>query len=484
MNSIVWFRQDLRLCDNPALVHAASLGPIIPVFILEENSPGTHSFSGTAQAWWLHHSLQALSSDLPELRLFRGRPEEILSELAKKTGANAVFWNRRYEPVAIERDKKTKTLLCDHGIEVQSFAASLLAEPWTIKNGSGLPFKVFTPYWRSVRGRRFQPPLPRPDNLRIYNFPHDTRSSAPTPSRLEDWQLCPRNPDWAENWLDHWTPGEAGAFARLDHFINAGLRGYAALRDRPDRPNTSRLSAHLHFGEISPMQIAHVTAFASQTDPLLEEDAAKFMSEIGWREFAHHLHFHFPDLDKKNWKTTFDRYPWNKDDEALNAWKKGLTGYPIVDAGMRELWQTGFMHNRVRMVAASFLIKHLRIDWREGARWFLETLLDADLANNSAGWQWVAGSGADASPYFRIFNPTTQARKFDPEGTYIRKWCPELSDLDGASIHAPFEVPLDALARAGVVLGRTYPVPIVDHREARKSALDGYALVKDPAAGG
>ncbi len=481
MTNIVWIRQDLRVSDNPALSHAASLGAVLPVYILEETPDRGHRFTGTAQAWWLHHSLKALSSSLPSLRLFRGNPDDILSALARETKAEAIFWNRRYEPEAIERDTRTKQHLIDQGFEVQSFAALLLAEPWTVKNGSGQPFKVFTPFWRSLSGKTFPAPLPELKSVDLSADRQDSTPGRPVEDELASWGLCPRKPDWSAGWLRHWMPGEAGARSRLDTFVREGLKGYARLRDRPDKTNVSRLSPHLHFGEISPAQIAQRIAFAREADPSLERDAGKFMSEIGWREFAHHLLFHFPDLDRQNWKKTFDHYPWRSSATALKDWQRGRTGYPIVDAGMRELWQTGFMHNRVRMVVASFLIKHLRIDWRQGAKWFLETLLDADLANNSAGWQWVAGSGADAAPYFRIFNPITQGRKFDPNGTYVRKWCPELSELETQYIHAPFEAPVDALEKAGIILGKTYPAPIVDHKQARQAALEGYERVKEAA---
>lgn len=481
MINIVWFRRDLRLGDNPALTHAAALGDVLPVFILEETEEDDHRYAGTAQAWWLHHSLKALSASLPGLRLFRGKPDDILTALARETGAEGIFWNRRYEPKAIKRDASTKQHLIDQGLEAQSFAASLLAEPWTVKNGSGLPFKVFTPFWRSLSGGAFPTPIPAPGNLEVFSDDRVSALAASGEDELDYWGLCPKKPDWASGWPELWSPGEAGARSRLDAFLQEGLKGYHKLRDRPDRTNVSRLSPHLHFGEISPAQIAQRVAFASEADASLDRDAAKFMSEIGWREFAHHLLFYFPDLDRENWKKTFDHYPWQSSDAALKDWQKGRTGYPIVDAGMRELWQTGFMHNRVRMVVASFLIKHLRIDWREGAKWFLETLLDADLANNSAGWQWVAGSGADAAPYFRIFNPITQGRKFDPAGAYVRKWCPELAALETDYIHAPFEAPSDVLARAGIVLGESYPAPIVDHKAARQAALQGYERVKEAA---
>jgi deoxyribodipyrimidine photo-lyase len=297
--------------------------------------------------------------------------------------------------------------------------------------------------------------------------------------RLDDWNLRPVRPDWAKGFGPQWTPGEVGARARLDHFLDHGLMGYGELRNRPDLENVSRLSPHLHWGEISPRQIWAATHAKIAAEPALRRDGEKFLSEIGWREFAYHLLFHFPTLPERNWKPGFDAYPWREDRAQLRAWQRGQTGYPIVDAGLRELWTTGTMHNRVRMVVASFLIKHLRMDWRHGEAWFWDTLLDADAANNAASWQWVAGSGADAAPYFRIFNPISQGQKFDPDGIYVRRWCPELGRLPTAVLHAPFEAAPEILAAAGVVLGQTYPLPIVDHAEARAAALAGYEAVRD-----
>jgi deoxyribodipyrimidine photo-lyase len=302
-------------------------------------------------------------------------------------------------------------------------------------------------------------------------------------SALETLDLLPKPANWTHGWDKLRMPGEAGAAKRLADFLTDDLRGYAELRDRPDMPNTSRLSAHIHFGEISPRQVLSAVGLAAHAEPRLGKDAAKFAAEIGWREFAHHLLYHFPDLPNRNWRAEFDAYPWRSAPDDLSAWQRGQTGYPLVDAGMRELWQTGTMHNRVRMVAASFLTKHLRIDWRLGEAWFWDTLLDADLANNVAGWQWVAGSGADAAPYFRIFNPVTQSERFDPDGAYLRRWCPELATLPNRAIHAPFRAAPDVLLRAGVDLGKTYPHPIIDHSEARTAALAGYETVKDAQRG-
>ncbi|MEX0346935.1 MAG: deoxyribodipyrimidine photo-lyase [Rhizobiaceae bacterium] len=467
MTTIVWFRQDLRVADNPALFHASKRGPVLPVFILDETeTPGL----GGASKWWLHHSLQSLSSRFSDFVLLRGDPQSQLLSLIDKTGADAVFWNRCYEPHAVSRDKAIKAHLNEKGIDAQSCNANLLHEPWELKTGSGGPFKVYSPFWRVARSRPVEPPLAEP-------------AISATPARdigmaLEELDLRPSNPDWAAGWQEIWQPGEYGALAGLESFLENGLSGYAGLRDRPDLKNVSRLSPHLHFGEISPRQIWAKANFLAAGQPELARDVEKFLSELCWREFAYHLLYHFPTIPDENWKRSFNAYAWRDSEAHLEAWQRGMTGYPIVDAGMRELWNTGYMHNRVRMIAASFLVKHLRIDWRLGAAWFWDTLVDADLANNASGWQWVAGSGADAAPYFRVFNPMLQGRKFDPEGSYIRRWCPEIARLGNDHIHAPFEASQRSLFEAGVKLGETYPKPLVDHQEARKAALAGYEAVK------
>ncbi len=469
MSTIVWFRQDLRTRDNPALAAAAALGPVLPIFILDESTSGPLWRLGGASRWWLHHSLASLRDDLGHLALFRGAPCDLLPAIIKKVGASAVYWNRCYEPFAIARDKELKALLRGIGVEVQSFNGSLLHEPWEVATGNGGPFKVYTPYWRASLEKPVAAPLPAPKLV--------VDTSLILGDRVEEWDLLPTNPNWADGWEKLWNPGEIAALTRFDEFATNGLAGYRELRDRPDLQRTSRLSPHLHWGEISPRQIWARLALEAE-DPLKREGANKFLSEIGWREFAYHLLYHFPTLAERNWRQEFDAYPWRQSAEDLKAWQRGRTGYPMVDAGMRELWQTGSMHNRVRMIAASFLIKHLRIDWRHGEAWFWDTLLDADLANNAAGWQWVAGSGADASPYFRIFNPILQGKKFDPKGDYVRRWCPELARLPNEFIHAPFNASAECLAQAGIKLGRTYPVPIVDHDLARTAALAGYDKVR------
>ena len=436
MCTIVWFRRDLRLTDNPALCWAAANGPIVPVYIVDAIDDAI----GGASKWWLYQSLAALKHTLPSLRVIHGDALGTIHGLARDTGAKNVVWNRLYTPDTIERDSRLKTELTIAGFTVQSFNASLLHEPWEAKTKQGGPYKVFTPYWRQARH------LAVSDVLAVPDIAQTGASSDSVPTFA---------PKWANGWSDIWTPGEAGAQERLSDFLTESLHGYSTRRDRPAHTATSRLSAHLHFGDISPKQVFQQTLAHVHAHPAHENDAEKFLSELGWREFAHHLLYHQPSMLTENIRPSFDNYPWRDDDSAFDAWTRGQTGYALVDAGMRELWQTGYMHNRVRMVAASFLVKHLQIHWRKGARWFMDTLVDADPANNAAGWQWVAGSGADAAPYFRIFNPSQQAKKFDPEGAYVRCWCPDL--FDGSD---------------------TYPEPIIEHAFARQRALDGYAKIK------
>ena len=466
--AIVWFRQDLRLTDNPALSEAAASGrPLIPLYVLDETARPL----GGASRWWLERSLKALDEGLRErgLRLIlrRGEPALQIGEIIARTGAEAVYWNRLYDRHSVARDSALKSDLKADGIDPVSCNGSLLVEPWEVKTGAGEPYKVFTPYWRAARARiedvparRLARDLPPPKTW-------------PDSDNLAEWGLYEGRPNWAAGFTD-WTPGEAGAGAALTRFLNGPVTDYADARDRPDIEGTSRLSPHLHLGEIGPRQVWR--AVMASAAPRAQVD--KFLAELGWREFNHHLLFHWPDLPTDNFKPDFDRFEWRQDPVGLRAWQRGLTGYPIVDAGMRELWTTGYMHNRVRMIVGSFLIKDLLINWREGEAWFWDTLVDADIAQNAANWQWVAGSGADASPWFRIFNPVTQGEKFDPKGAYVRRWVPELKRLPDAVIHQPWTAPRERLAAAGVVLGKTYPAPIVDHGKARQRALDGYRAVK------
>ncbi|MBM3519587.1 MAG: deoxyribodipyrimidine photo-lyase [Alphaproteobacteria bacterium] len=470
MTSVIWFRQDLRLADNPALVHAAARGPILGLYVLDETSAPNGRPIGGASRWWLHKSLEALSKAFGGLVLLRGNPRELVPAFAEAAKATGVYWNRCYEPYSVARDTAVKAALKAMDVDASSFNGSLLFEPWDIKTLDGAPYKVYSPFWRACQKSTVAVPQA------VSNF--EAASRRPMGDRLTDWRLLPSKPNWAREFETTWTPGEAGALVRFNAFLNHNLRGYAELRDRPGKPNVSRLSPHLHFGEISPRQVWATAKMHAEIQPASRADCDKFLAELGWREFSHHLLYHFPQLPVLNWKPEFDAYPWSDNAAYLASWQKGMTGYPIVDAGMRELWKTGSMHNRVRMIAASFLIKHLRIDWRQGEAWFWDTLVDADLANNTASWQWVAGCGADAAPYFRIFNPIAQGRKFDPDGTYVRRWCPELAKLPNDLIHAPFEGTISQLEAAGVRLGTTYPKPLVDHASARDAALAGYARIK------
>lgn len=463
---IVWFRQDLRLGDNPALFNAAQKGEVIPLFILDSGDREL----GAASKWWLHHSLTALSESLGDLVLRKGDPISILQSLLQETGADGIYWNRGYEPHIVERDTHIKSTLSSDGFDIQSFNGSVVREPWETKTGSGGPYKVYTPFWKTNLKMGVPTPLGKP-NFKLAKW--DAHCE-----QLEEWNLLPTNPDWSQGWETLWQPGEAGATTRIDSFLQEDIKGYGELRNRPDLPNISRLSPHIHFGEISPRQICG-KSYARQPDiPNYTSDIDKFVAEVGWRDFANHLLFHFPDIPTKNWKPAFDDYPWLENEDTLKAWQKGMTGYPMVDAGMRELWHTGYMHNRIRMLVGSFLVKHLRLHWSHGEAWFWDTLLDADLANNTTSWQWISGSGADAAPYFRIFNPISQGPKFDPNGDYIRKWCPELSKLPNSLIHRPHEATEMELRAAGIELGKTYPKPIVDHKQAREAALAGYEAVK------
>jgi len=476
--TLLWFRLDLRLSDNPALDAAIDRGrPIVPVFVLDDADAGDWR-PGGASRWWLHHSLAALDGELKDLGsilvLKRGTAESELDALIEETGADAVFWNRRYEPWAIARDKDLKERLKRQGLEVQSFNGSLLNEPWELQTGQGGPYKVFTPYWKAVRAKGgIAAPSKAPKSLPL---PEKSVSS----DTLDDWGLLPTKPDWAGGLRETWTPGAAGAAERLAAFLDSDVFDYKARRNTPADNGTSGLSPHLHFGEISPRQIWHAAIAKSEAEhgSPMARGVETFLSEVVWREFSYNLLYHFPELPKDPLKAEFADFPWASNAEGLRAWQKGETGYPIVDAGMRELWSTGWMHNRVRMIVASFLIKDLLVPWQDGEAWFWDTLVDADLASNSASWQWVAGCGADAAPYFRIFNPVLQGEKFDPDGNYVRRWVPELGRLPNKDIHKPWEAKADVLDDAGVKLGRDYPKPIVDHKRARDRALSAYQEIK------
>ena len=450
---IVWFRQDLRLSDNPALRAATSTGaPIIPLFVLDDDTPGDWKW-GAAARWWLHHSLSSLDKSLKGLLVLRkGSAAKILPSVAKQIGAAAVYWNRCYEPFAVDRDQKLKTALTDAGIAVESFNGALLHEPWEIQTGAGKPFRVFTPFWNAMRERHVAAPHSTPAKLAFHRVQGDT---------LKDWTLLPAGPDWSSRF--DWTPGENQAHDALYDFLDA-IADYKTARDLPDRDGTSRLSPHLHWGEISPRQVWHAVQTHGRS-----EGAQTFLKELGWREFCTQLLFHNPGLPENPLDTRFAKFRWRGSDKDFHAWTRGQTGIPIVDAGMRQLWQTGWMHNRVRMIVASFLVKHLGIHWRRGEEWFWDTLVDADLANNAANWQWVAGCGADAAPFFRIFNPVLQGEKFDPAGAYVRKFVPELASVPDRYIHKPWALDIPPAK---------YPAPIVDLAQGRARALAAFKALK------
>ena len=475
---IFWYRQDLRTHDLPGLAAAAATGrPLVPCYILDDENPGAWRL-GAASRWWLHHSLAALAADLAAqggtLVLRRGASQDVLEHLVRDTGARDIVCTRMYEPWAADLENRLHKSLSTAGINFKRYGGALLHEPETISNRSGQPYKVFTPFWRQcLASPDPAPPGAMDGNVAWWDGAID---SDPLPA----WRLCPERPDWAAAWSRWWRPGSAGALEKLDVFLQQGLEDYSEGRNHPALERTTRLSPHLHFGELSPRELWHRVRQAAAGNPALETQVGKFLSELGWREFSHHLLHHFPTIPEASFRAPFREFPWLADENRLRAWQAGQTGYPIVDAGMRELWHTGYMHNRVRMIVASFLTKHLLIHWREGARWFWDTLVDADLANNSCGWQWVAGSGADAAPYFRIFNPVTQGKKFDGGGVYVRQWVPELAPLPDRYLHAPWEAPADVLDKAGITLGNHYPHPIVDHKHARKSALAAYASLRDP----
>ncbi|MBM3955571.1 MAG: deoxyribodipyrimidine photo-lyase [Planctomycetes bacterium] len=478
--TIVWFRRDLRLDDNPALASAAARGAVVPLYVHapEEEAPWE---PGGASRWWLHGSLGSLSGALAKagvaLVVRRGPSAKALREVAQATGATHVAWNRVREPALVARDTTIKKELAAAGLEVESFNGTLLHEPTHVATKEGRPYQVFTPFWRALLSRD-EPDLPRGAPRKLTAV---ANAAALDSAPVDSLGLLPKI-DWAGTMRTTWSPGEAAARKRLDRFLDRGLAGYGTERDRPDHDGTSALSPHLHFGEISPRRIWHAVRDAVGGKPAAKITGSPevYLRELGWREFASHLLHHFPHTPDAPLRQQYAAFPWVDDPVGLEAWQRGRTGFPIVDAGMRQLWATGWMHNRVRMIVASFLVKDLRISWLEGARWFHDTLLDADLAANTLGWQWAAGCGADAAPYFRIFNPTSQGEKFDPDGAYVRKWVPELGRLDADVIHEPAAA--KPLERNGLVLGRDYPEPIVDHAEARKLALAALAKVSANAS--
>ena len=467
--AIVWLRRDLRLADNPALAAAIERAKrVIVTYIWAPEEDGAWAATG-ASRWWLHHSLQALQHDIKQrgglFVLRQGSSLTVLRQLVAETGAGVVTWNRLYDPASRARDTAVEAALTAERIACNTFNAALLFEPWEIKTAGDTPFKVFTAFWRQCGTRldKVSTPQPPPEKWSLL------KTATPHSETLNDFNLLEKKP-WEQTLRANWKPGEIGAHAALAEFSSEALASYATGRDRPDLSGTSKLSPHLHLGEIGPRQVLAQLYSNQERDG----SAQKFLAEIGWREFAHYLLYHFPWTAEKPLDTRFVAYPWQSNNSALQAWQHGRTGVPIVDAGMRELWNTGWMHNRVRMIVASFLTKNLRIHWLEGARWFWNTLVDADLANNTLGWQWTAGCGADAAPYFRVFNPVLQAQRFDPQRAYIRRWIPELAALPDRWIHHPWLAPAPVLAAAGIVLGKTYLTPIVDLATSRAQALMGY----------
>ena len=466
---VLWFRQDLRISDNPALYEASKTGNILPIYIYDNKNSKDYDMGSTSRCW-LYHSLNSLNNTLEnKLSFYIGEPINILRELINEYQVNQIYWNRCYEPWRINRDKNIKEELRSSNIEINTFNGSLLWEPWETLKDDGTPYRVFTPYYRKGCSKANPPrkPLSKPNTL---NLIADNKHSV----KLDKLGLLPKI-SWNKKIMRHWVCGESAAQNRLNDFVNEGLTGYKEGRNFPRKNNVSRLSPHLHFGEISPNQVWYA---AKENNDCASNDKDHFMSELGWREFSHSLLYHFPELPYKNLQSKFDLFPWNHDQKKLEAWRHGKTGYPIVDAGMRELWQTGYVHNRIRMVVGSFLVKNLLIDWRYGERWFWDCLVDADLANNSASWQWVAGCGADAAPYFRIFNPITQGNKFDSTGTYTRRYVPELEKLPDKYLFSPWEAPDEVLSTANIELGVNYPQPIVAASDSREMALAAFASIK------
>jgi deoxyribodipyrimidine photo-lyase len=465
---ILWFRRNLRLQDNLALRAAAESGrPVLPVYVSDELD------AGGASRWWLHHSLSGLDAGLRDhgagLVIRSGSPEELLPRIVVETGAEAVFFSRRYEPQARAQERALEKAL-DGDSEVNSFDDGVIRHPQSVMTQSGTPYKVFTPFWRAASGSgEPERPVSKPAELQTTTAGLDTGD-------IDALGLLPTGPDWAGGLRETWTPGEIGAFERLD--AACSIAGdYAEQRDRPDLEGTSRISPHLHFGELSPRQVWH--DIRSATSAAGQKGAEALLRQLYWRDFSTYLLYHFPRLPDEPLRQEFAQFPWTDDEQGLKAWQQGRTGYPIVDAGMRQLWATGWMHNRVRMIVASFLVKDLLVPWQAGADWFLDTLVDADLANNSASWQWVAGCGTDAAPYFRIFNPILQGKKFDPMGDYVRRWVPELARLPGKSIQEPWKASPDEQKAANLIIGEDYPEPIVNHGDARDLALEAYRAIRN-----
>ncbi len=474
---ILWFRNDLRLDDNAALALALREGaPVIPVFVFAPGEEAPWS-PGGASRWWLHHALQDLDGQLRErgsrLIVKKAAPGQgsldVLSSLARETGARAVFWSRRYEPGIIQRDSGIKESLRSQGIHAESANSGMLFEPHEIANKSGKPFQVFTPMWRHYQK------LGKPELVRVPLEELRHPKKWPGTDSIQSLALLPTLP-WDTGFGEFWgTPSRQDGLRRLRAFVKSGAEDYPEHRDVPAEPGTTRLSAYLHFGQLGPREVWAALAGAPNYSDHFSTGA---MRQLVWRDFAHHLLFHFPETPLKPLRPEYELFPWQSGEGLFEAWKRGETGYPIVDAGMRQLWQTGWMHNRVRMIAGSLLVKHLLQPWQDGAQWFWDTLVDADLANNTMGWQWIGGCGADAAPYFRIFKPITQGERFDPQGVYVRRYLPELKGLPNKFVHKPWEMGGLELKGCGVELGRNYPHPIIDHATGRQRALDAFAEFK------
>jgi len=478
-SALLWFRRDLRLADNPALQALIEEGHTpLPVYIHDE--PDVDWPLGAASAWWLHHSLMALQQSLrnrgSDLLIFKGNAESILCRLLQQSGAERLAWNRCYEPAALARDTRITQALEEQGYHVSSHKAALLREPRENLKKDGSPYRVFTPFWKKLHSSG-----PSRDVIAASEVLPALDSSRLTDTvTIDSLELLP-TVNWDEAFYTHWTPGEDGAWQALQDFCDDTLLDYKVHRDRPAEDGTSHLSAHLHFGEISAVQLWSTLSSlaATKTTRGIMSATECWLRELAWREFSYHLLYHFPSTPLQSMDARFKSFPWKKNYKSdLQRWQRGQTGIPLVDAGMRELWATGYMHNRVRMIAASFLIKNLLIPWQEGARWFWNTLVDADLANNTMGWQWCAGCGADAAPYFRIFNPVLQGEKFDKQGAYVRRWIPELATLENRYLHKPWTADPAVLADAGIVLGKDYPEPLVDLQESRRRALGAWEQVK------
>ncbi|WP_117168199.1 cryptochrome/photolyase family protein [Paraliobacillus sediminis] len=477
---IVWFRKDLRLQDNLALYEATKENNVILVYI---HAPDEEDMGmGSAELWWLHHSLKALQEELQNyhvpLILRKGSSQEVLQQIIKETNAAALYFTKRYEPQISERDQQISNLLTKQGIDVQSFHSNLLFTPGTVRNKQGNVYKVFTPFWKQARQQVVEKPVPKPKHI-TSKLPSDFAVG-----QLDELGLLSAYP-WSDKFNRYWNPGEKGAYTKWRDFSQDAIEHYDDQRDIPSKEGVSKLSPHLAWGEISTRSMWYQSK--EKLDLVSNEEGEgdrykqieSYLRQVVWRDFAYHQLVSYPHVINQPLKDAFRAFPWLKNTEALERWKSGMTGYPLIDAGMRELWETGWMHNRIRMITASFLVKHLLIHWLEGAAWFRDTLVDHDLANNTMGWQWVAGSGYDASPYFRVFNPILQGEKFDKDGDYVRKWVPEIADLPNKYIFSPWTAPEKVLTQLGIKLGQTYPDRIVDHKAARERALMAYYEMKE-----